>query len=180
MVQNLVQLARRSSCVGAVGVRALWVTELTWYPCGACRFGRQVVAIAACLSVRQSRDGDRSRDWSSPEPNPLLHRTRPSLSFRRAHGLVEVAFGVAAVPVSVLFGRSEGLRNSRCGCQVAGIASVVIRLSESQRWLGMARQRGGWCRVRPSDDVRWPRVAEGVIVVRGGWSRHRWVGIRWE
>ena len=88
--------------------------------------------------------------------------------------------GVAAVPVSVLFGRSEGTRDRRCGCQVAGVAKVVIRRLESPKWFGSASQWCGWYRPRPIDEVRWPRVVGGVKVVRGGWTRHRWVRFRWD
>ena len=71
------------------------------------RLGNPGTVTVAGGVMRQSRHGDRPRDWSSREPNQLLHRTRPSVLFRRAYRCCVVVVGIAAVPVSVLFGRSE-------------------------------------------------------------------------
>ena len=67
-------------------------------------FGNPRNVVVAGGLVRQSRHGGRQRDWSSREPNQLLHRTRPSMLICAAHRENVYAVACAAVPVSVLFG----------------------------------------------------------------------------
>ena len=165
------QLCRRRWRQGIVGQRV----EVVGF--GPGRLGNPGTVIVAGGSMSQSRHEDRSRDWSSLEPNQLLHRTRPSVLVCVAHWWCVVVAGIAAVPVSVLFGRSEGTGNCGCGCQAVVHAKVMIRRLELPRWLCGARQRGGWYRSRPVDDVRWPQVVGREKAVRGVWHRHRWVCI---